>query len=766
MPHATLKLMPGVDQNRTLALNEAAISQSQLIRFVPDKQGLGLVQKLGGWTKFFPSNIGSIARALWAWQDTSGSSILGVGAQPRLATITSLTTGGGNVVLAYSGPVEYSVGDTICVQGVTPTAYNGTHTVTASTYSPSLGTGEVTFVAASSGAMTVAGTFFAGDGLSIINSGARQILTPRAQDQSVAVLVNTTSGSSQVTITAAGSSIYDDDAVYIKTQISVGGLILFGVYPTTYVDGLNQFIITARDATGAPQPATSTTAGGAVPTFAFTSGSSVVTVTLNNHGFFVGDSFPVLVPVTAAGVTLSGNYSVVKVVSANQFTIRAKNTAGSTTTVSMNGGNAFYTYYKTPSELPTSTGYGIGGYGAGGYGTGVAPTVGASGNPIYATDWSLDNWGRIFVSCPVNGAIYTFDPLAGETQASIIPQAPPINDGMFVAMPQRQIVAWGSTFNGVQDPLLIRWCEVDDYNQWIALPTNQAGSYRMPKGSKIVGGIQGPQQGIIWTDLACWAMQYVGPPYVYQLTEIGNGCGLIGRKAAASIGGVIYWMSQSQFFRLGGSGVEQIQCPIWDVIFQDIDMSAVDKIRVAPNSRFGEISWYYPTTSGGGEITKYVKHNIALGTWDFGTLGRTSWINQSVLGAPIGAAPSGTQNYIYQHETSTDADGQAMTSSFQTGYFVLSDGEWKTFVDQIWPDMKWGYYGGSQDADLTITFYVADYPHEEPRVYGPYAFNDQTDFLTPRFRNRLVSIKIESSDVGSFWRIGATRYRYSQDGKF
>lgn len=838
MPHATLKLMPGVDQNRTLALNEAAISQSQLIRFVPDKQGLGLVQKLGGWTKFFPSNIGSIARALWAWQDTSGSSILGVGAQPRLATITSLTPGGGNVVLAYSGPVEYSVGDTICVQGVTPTAYNGTHTVTASTYSPSLGTGEVTFVAASSGAMTVAGTFFAGDGLSIINSGARQILTPRAQDQSVAVLVNTTSGSSQVTITAAGSSIYDDDAVYIKTQISVGGLILFGVYPTTYVDGLNQFIITARDATGAPQPATSTTAGGAVPTFAFTSGSSVVTVTLNNHGFFVGDSFPVLVPVTAAGVTLSGNYSVVNVVSANQFTIRAKNTAASvpmsaaswaagvatlthagtqtfaagdtiavagvspsgynaasatvtaatSTTVSyavavdpgayvsggtilcsstkMNGGNAFYTYYKTPSELPTSTGYGIGGYGAGGYGTGVAPTVGASGNPIYATDWSLDNWGRIFVSCPVNGAIYTFDPLAGETQASIIPQAPPVNDGMFVAMPQRQIVAWGSTFNGVQDPLLIRWCEVDDYNQWIALPTNQAGSYRMPKGSKIVGGIQGPQQGIIWTDLACWAMQYVGPPYVYQLTEIGNGCGLIGRKAAASIGGVIYWMSQSQFFRLGGSGVEQIQCPIWDVIFQDIDMSAVDKIRVAPNSRFGEISWYYPTTSGGGEITKYVKHNIALGTWDFGTLGRTSWINQSVLGAPIGAAPSGTQNYIYQHETSTDADGQAMTSSFQTGYFVLSDGEWKTFVDQIWPDMKWGYYGGSQDADLTITFYVADYPHEEPRVYGPYAFNDQTDFLTPRFRNRLVSIKIESSDVGSFWRIGATRYRYSQDGKF
>ena len=49
MPHATLKLLPGVDENRTLALNEAGISISQLVRFIPDKQGIGLVQKLGGW---------------------------------------------------------------------------------------------------------------------------------------------------------------------------------------------------------------------------------------------------------------------------------------------------------------------------------------------------------------------------------------------------------------------------------------------------------------------------------------------------------------------------------------------------------------------------------------------------------------------------------------------------------------------------------------------------------------------------------------------
>lgn len=768
MPHATLKLQPGVDQNRTPALNEAAISSSQLVRFIPDKQGLGLVQKLGGWTRFFPSNIGSIARALWAWQDTNAVTYLGVGSQPRLASISSISGNGSTVTVNYSGTLPFNISDTVVVSGVSPSSYNGSYQLTSATYNTATGVGQFTFASAAVGAATVTGaTVRAADGLSVISQNVRTILTPRTQEQDASPVFRTTIGSPTVTITASGANLYSTDTVYIQTQVSVGGLILFGTYRATYVDA-NNFQIVASDVLGNPQAATSTVnpGGGAVPSFAFTSGSAAVSVTLADHGFEVGDQFTVLVPLTAAGVTLSGNYTVASVTSTSVFTIQAQNAATANTSASMNGGLARFIYYKTPGQLPTSTGYGVGGYGVGGYGTGVAPTIVSSGNQIYATDWSLDNWGQVFVSCPAGGPIFLWDPTAGVTQASIIPQAPMVNDGVFVAMPQRQIIAWGSTRTGVQDPLLIRWCDVDDYAQWTALPTNQAGSYRLPKGSKIVGCIQGPQQGLVWTDLGVWAMQYSGPPYVYQFNEIGNGCGLISRKAATSMNGVVYWMSQSQFCRLSGSGVETISCPVWDVIFQDLDTSNLDKIRIAANSRFNEISWFYPTTTSGGEIEKYVKFNVSLNSWDFGTLSRTAWINQSVLGAPIGAGPVSGANYIYQHETSADADGQAMTSSFQTGYFVISEGEWKVFVDQVWPDMKWGYYGGAQDADLTITFYVTDYPHQQPRVYGPYAFNNQTDFLTPRFRGRLVSIKLESTDAGSFWRIGATRYRFQQDGKF
>lgn len=688
MPHASFKLLPGVDQNKTPALNEAAISESQLIRFVPDRTLGGLVQKLGGWTKFFPDTIGSIVRCLWAWEDTNANSYLAIGAE-------GIAAGGGQA-------------------------------------------------------------------LEVINSGVEIDITPQTVESDAAVDFSTTSGSSTVTVIDANFTVDAYDVVNIQTQVSVGGLILFGQYAVTPVSSTS-YTIEARDALGSPSFATSTVSnGGAVPEYDTTSGSDFVDVTLADHGYVAGSTFTALVATSVGGVTIYGNYTVISVTSSSVFTISASTQATSTANAFENNGDVHFLYLNGVGPVPSGSGFGVGGFGVGGFGSGIAPSPDL-GTPINAVDWTIDNWGEILISCPLNGPIYQWNPSSGDLIAIAIANAPPVNAGMFVAMPQRQIIAWGSTFTGIGDPLLIRWCDVNDYDSWIALITNQAGSYRIPKGSRIVQCIQGPQQGLIWTDLGVWAMQYSGPPYVYQFNELGTGCGLIGRKAAGSMNGIVYWMGQSQFFRLAGNGVEPIRCPVWDVIFQDLDTSNLDKIRIAPNSRFGEITWYYPTSSNGGEVSHYVKYNTILDQWDFGELARTAWINESVLGPPIGAAPN---QYIYQHETSTDADGSPMVSSFQTGYFAMTEADVKMFIDQIWPDMKWGYYGGTQDANVNITFYVTDYAGQTPTQYGPYTMTQNTTFITPRFRGRLVSIKIESSDIGTFWRLGNIRYRLQQDGRF
>jgi hypothetical protein len=275
--------------------------------------------------------------------------------------------------------------------------------------------------------------------------------------------------------------------------------------------------------------------------------------------------------------------------------------------------------------------------------------------------------------------------------------------------------------------------------------------------------LQGPQQGLLWTDLSIWSMQYIGQPFVYSFNELATGCGLIGRRAAGSLNGVVYWMSQAQFYRLSGSGVEVLPCPVWDVVFQDMDIFQSDKIRFAANSQFNEIAWYFPEDDI-HEVSRYVKYNTMLGHWDFGTLGRSAWTNQSIFGPPIGADP--VTRLLYQHETAYDADGAAMPSFFQTGYFVLNEADIKSFVDQVWPDAKWGFYDNVDAATLNLIFYVNDYAGQTPTKHGPFPLTKTTTFISPRFRGRLVSIYLGSNDIGSWWRIGNLRYRFQPDGKF
>ena len=701
MAHSTLKLIPGVDVIKTPTLNEAALSSTNLVRFMPDRNNLGLVQKLGGWVAYFNSAYSSTIRALKGWADLNAVNHLAVGCTASL----NVLTGNNN-------------------QNITPQTYT---TNTSPNFS-------------------------------------------------------TTSGSTTVTVIDSGivASIYD--YVDYVTPVSVGGIVLSGPYliqsaaSTTYT-------ITAATA------ATSTVAnGGASYTFSTTSASPVVTAVLNNHGYSVGSQFYVGVATTVGGLTLSGLYIVASVVDANTFTFSAQNTASSTAgPVSIHSGNIRSQFYIAVGPQPTGAGFGVGGFGTGGFGVGTAPTA-TPGTAITASDWTLDNFGENLIACPAGGPIYFWSPSGSLQNAQILSgQVPLVNDGIFVAMPQRQVIAWGSSFTLQPDPLLIRWSDVADSTVWIGTATNQAGSYRIPTGSKIVTCIQGPQQGLIWTDLDLWSMQYIGAPLVYGFNKIGSNCGAISRKCVGQMGNTIYWMSQKQFFMNAGQGPQPLPCPVWDVIFQNLksgnDANGIpytQHIRCAPNSQFNEIMWFYPSANGNGENDSYVKFNTVLNQWDFGSLGRSAWIDQSVLGPPIGA---GTDNYLYQHEIGNDAASgtttTAMQSSMQTGFFSIAEGDNIMYVDQIWPDMKWGTYSGNQNATVNMTLYWTNYAGDPTVSTGSYAgapsnlvssatfpMTQSTEYISCRIRARLIAVSISSNDVGTFWRLGGIRYRAAADGKY
>src|SRR6185295_5609790 len=97
-----------------------------------------------------------------------------------------------------------------------------------------------------------------------------------------------------------------------------------------------------------------------------------------------------------------------------------------------------------------------------------------------------------------------------------------------------------------------------------------------------------------------------------------------------------------------------IPCPVWDFVFQNLNTTYAANVRAMPNTPFNEAGWLFPSTSSAdGENDSYVKFNITEpgAPWDYGpssALPRSAWMDQTVLGNPIGGSPTGI---IYQHET-------------------------------------------------------------------------------------------------------------------
>lgn len=672
MPMGSVTFRPGVNTGLTPSLNEAGISESQLIRFKD-----GVPQTYGGWETLFGTAIGSTVRDLHPWGGPNDTKFLGIGAR------TSLT---------------------------------------------------------------------------VYNSSAASLtdITPQTNTTNPTPNFSVSSGSNVVTIVDAGSSASTFNTVYFNTPVAVGDLLLNGAYQINTVTGSSIYTILSS-----VSASTTIASSGILPIFTTSSGSATVTVTLPNHNFTATPGLyqQFIATTSVGGLTVQGPYQIASVIDSTSFTIIAPTQATSASTTTMNNGLAQLVYYITLGPQPAGGGFGSGGFGSGGFGSGSA-TTGAAGTPITATDWTLDNWGNILLACPEDGPVYTWGSDSGFGNAEVVTEAPFFNGGIYISMPQQILVCWRSVqSSGVQHNLVVRWCDAGDFTNWTVSDQTTAGSFTIPTGSVIMGGLQAPKFGVIWTDIDAWVQSYVGGDTVFNHTRIGTGCGLVGKHAAAVIAGEVYWCGRSNLFKLGANGVAPLPCTVWDYIFQNINTSHLSKVYCAPNSAFNEIMWMFPSLNV-TECDSYVKMNILSGEWDYGALSRTAWSDISILGNPIGVDAEGV---VWQHEEG-DATTGAPVPSFQSGWWSIADGNELAFVDFVIPDFRWGLFTGSDSAQVQITFFSANYPGDTPRVYGPFTVTEATEYITPRIRGRLMSVLVQGAN-SVFWRLGRIRYRYASAGR-
>ena len=531
-------------------------------------------------------------------------------------------------------------------------------------------------------------------------------------------------------------------------------------------------------------PIRDTTAAGDV-TFSASSGSTTLTVSDTNHGAVAGDF------VTFSGaVSLGGNitaailnqeYEIASIVDANSYTITASVAANASDTG--NGGSSTVGAYQINVGLDTSvsgSGWGTDTWGAGAWGE--ASTVSVETGTLRL--WSHDNYGEDLLINVRDGNIYYWDASAVsalETRAVPLSSlsgantTPTVAKQILISDTDRHIIALGcdDEFNiGTQDPMLIRFSDQESLTDWRTLPDNTAGSLRLSSGSEIVCGIETRQQILIFTDTTLYGMQFLGPPFTFGISTLAEGITIMSPNAGIAAQDRVFWMGKNEFYVFAGS-VQRLPCSVRDYIFDDIDESQEEKVVSGLNSEHSEIWWFYPSSSGNGNVDKYVVYNFAEDSWYYGTLSRSAWVDRGVNEFPIAA---GLDGYLYNHEVGVNDGSQSPSVAIQ-GYIEsspisMSDGNNFMFISKMIPDVNFMNSSNlSPIVDMTLS--VRNFPdgtfvNTETQEFvktQSVPVDQRTEQLFFRLRGRQVSFKIANSDSGVRWRLGTPRIDIRADGR-
>ncbi len=526
-------------------------------------------------------------------------------------------------------------------------------------------------------------------------------------------------------------------------------------------------------------------------TFAATDGSSTITATDSNHGAVTGDHVTISGAVSLGGnitaAVLNQEYEITSAPTSNTYTFEAKDTSGATVTAnasdSGNGGSGVDGVYQINSGL--ANGVGGTGWGAGTWGRGTWGSAASVGVTTQLRLWSHDNFGENLIINPRDGAIYYWIKGDGFSTRAVeigtigsANETPLIAKQILVSDVDRHVIAFGTNPVGssTQDPLLIRFSDQENVLDWNPTATNTAGDLRIGTGSQFVKAVETKREIVIFTNSSVHSMQFIGSPFTFGIQPLASNITIMGPNAAVAVEDAVFWMGKQNFYLYDGK-TQQLPCSVTEHVFFDFDFDQFEKVYAAVISEFSEVIWFYTSNTnslangGTGENDRYVIYNYAENIWYYGDLGRTAFIDRGIRDFPIGAA----DNYLYNHESGYTDDGAALIASIESSPIDMGEGDQFTFIRRIIPDFT---FTGSTNTDPTVNvtlqsnnFPGGNYLQSEVAQVDRTAtsttvpFEKYTDKADVRLRGRAFSIKVDSSSIGTRWRLGSPRVDMRADGK-
>jgi hypothetical protein len=710
MAFVPLKFKPGIISDVTPYSNEGGFVDSDKVRF-----RLGTPEKIGGWSKYTESTIEGNARRLHNWIALDGSDFMGIGTELKYYIEEGQT-------LSDITPIR----STTSAGDITFAAANGSAIITVT--DPAHGANVNDFVTFS-GSASLGGNFTA----AVIN-----------KEYKITELVS----SNTYTVTASLAANGSDTAN--------GGSSVVGTYQLN--TGLN------------------TTVGGTgwgAGQFSGTT-SSALSTTLNEA---LDNSETAIDVIDETGMNTAGDVILVD----QELMLITATTDDNTMTVTRGHSGTTAVAHDNGTLVRLATGNTLGTDDFVPWGSASAITV--PGAQIRL--WSHDNFGEDLMLNPRDGGVYYWDRSTGlgarcvklNTLTGTKTSVPQVAKQIIVSDSDRHVIAFGcdglgatagaADGNGVQDPLLIRFSSQENPIDWFPTTTNTAGDIRLGGGSTFVQAVETKEQVLVFTNKSLHSMKFIGPPFTFGIRELSKNITIMCPSAAIAVDDSVYWMGADTFYIYAGGQTQQLSCTVKDKVFLNFNFEEKDKVHVGINSEFSEIMWFYPTLNS-TEVDAYVVYNYLESVWYFGTMARQAWLDRGIRNLPIAAGGS----YLYNHEVGYDDDGSAMTSYVESAPMGFSKEDKFSFVSRIVPDIN---FNGSTSINPSVDFTLKAQTFSGSGITQTTSgtttrsatspVETYTEKLDFRIRGRTFALRVESSSLGTKFKLGVPQANVIEDGQ-
>jgi hypothetical protein len=341
--------------------------------------------------------------------------------------------------------------------------------------------------------------------------------------------------------------------------------------------------------------------------------------------------------------------------------------------------------------------------------------------------------------------------------AQPLSEAPQKNYALFVDSNHILNLLGSVEADGDFNPMLLRWCDIDNYRDWVPSTSNVAGELSLGKGAYAVCGAQVGQRNLILSNEAAFVASFTNAGYTLQ--TVATGCGALATRGMAVVNARAYWASRSSINYYDGQQVVPLECSIKSEFAGKITLYNENKIFAWRNVEYNEIWFHYPHTDDGDEVSRYIIMNMLdpQNPWAFGTMDRTCMVKSGTFRSPIGIDVLGN---VWYHDIGSDMPGGLVQPFVESGYVTAEAGDTWLGCKRYYPDIA-DQVGNIR---FTVTGKRAPQGQSNTQVIGPLVMvpNKRTvDFL---ISCRQLKFKWVSEATPTNWRLGIVRLEMKPGG--